>query len=1536
MSNLDSERLQSLFANLRPSKSDSPSGDNHSLSENNYTPNHKTPHVASQPQRFSSFDPTAPQPQPQVSMMSANNRSASATSTKPYSSDSNADRTASLLNLLKFNQPVSNIEGSAARQENTVQQHERVTSLPASAAVYGQRGQDTQNPHGRGISASDLVASFMGKPSSPAPRLNTTASSIQSQSEHSRPVSVASPSQNPQNFLLKLLNQTKPLQSGPPSIAQSAGHAPSPKEQAPEADTDNLAQELADVSLDKAASGSSDSGAQRSSARTDSPIRVFGDEQSAEPTPFEPQQLPKKGSIFTYVNPFEQLAASSPRNRTPQLDKSRSGNTTPAAEILKPSKTAQPALNGDGHKRKPKETLPRSEQSTSRRKLTPSGDDIMASIEPSTPALLPDGRSQVEALLGIGAPTKNAETVAEALNEVGDKVNKQVEAALAKAEERNVQEGVKRQEKSHAKGPSLSDLQRKVQETAVEVKKELDKTENEGLLEEAMPEPVAEVIKDIIDDAAQGTLADSWESADGDDSPIKDGNERIVRVYNFPMRPFVSISINTDEKSTVAFRDDAIMDIARLKKEFDQIDRTLVTATSTVIVYAMSKHGGLRIIRQDDGMDKQVFRSAHDSIFNVTMATGASGGRSYNTQAAIATGVSGSVYWALLSQDGQDLFENENMERHGLVFPPIPAHDDNSSGGQLKTRAKKSSRHPEFFAIGRGKYIHIVWPFIAGESRFGVEGKARAVDTEKLFKERSLKITTGKAGKDFTFSEDDSLIVSLDKAGKLKLWDIRDLVDEANATADKIAPIDVKTPLLTFDTVAPAEKSWPTSVLFVDKVRPYAKGIALRYLIVGMKQNHTLQLWDLGLGKAVQELNFPHAKESDGICSVAYHAASGIIVVGHPTRNSIYFVHLSAPKYNLPAMSQSKFVQLLAQKDSTLPKPDATAIMSGLREISFASKGQLRSVDLLPVSNGSGSGTDRDDDQVLFELYAMHSRGVTCLSIKREDLGWSKDNRVLHPVDAEGNGVVIVKDLHEFNHGPPSGPSSVNGDQTSPPESSATPAQKQDQRDTVRKSTLETPKPSNPRTHSTSNLSVLSDVASAGNLTPAKALNGVHDKQGKPVEKAEKKKKKRGAAPEGVTRSENASTVLSQPSSSTYATAAQRAVSPVTQHLPTSNRTPSQSVISKARSITAPASHLSSMENQPKAPIAQGESISLGISGDFLDKELKKIELAVLAEFNKVIGHELNSLYRRFDEDKRVQDAAGAAKQDAILRLVSSTLSDNVEKSLARIITSNIQQVVLPSIADVTSSTLDRRLQEVVSHHVHQSIPRELRAALPDAISRAMQNPEVLRVISDLVANKVAAHVESEFSAVLHSTISPAFKSLAVGAAQKMTGEVERRVSKQIHEADAQRYNDSLKIDQLTSLVRGLSETIHTMATAQSDFQHEFLKLQRQVAQHRQESTSNTASSHQPQASTNPSEHRSPPPAVQKSPEEEELEGIISVMNEGRYEEGTIRVSDAVILSTNVVEKLISSSGFNQLDKSSYSTNSSLAAAPLISSNSLR
>ena len=1406
-----SSNLQDLFASLRSSsrQSYSNTGDQSpapSTNRQSYDLNRSvdTPQPLNlEPKASTTMSPSFSPMNGAQSRDLPGNMARSNTGTPVPAGNTNTDRTASLLNLLKFSQPVTSPPATTQQQ-------------PQSMLRPGYGSSSTHSVHGRGISASDLVGSSMGKLSSPtAARESVPPSS----------------SSNHQNFLLNLLNQSTPPQAAHTDTTAAAAAPTQTSARQHDTTTDQISQKLADSSLGTRSSVISND------VRGDSPIRVFGSSGEVQPTPFAPGDLPntqvpaqpKKDSIFTYVNPFEQLAASTPRNVQPR------------------------SANGEGNKRKVNEPSPGPSQNSSRRKLTPNGSKIRQSIETPQPATLGDGPSQIEALMGIGAPSRNTGTVAEALNEVGDQVDREVENALAKAEEKEKEANLKKAELEWAKEETLDVIEEKVHDAAVEVKKELDRKENEGLLEEAFPTPVAEAVRDIIDDAAQGLKADGWESAEVEDTRVNH-NDRVIPVYQFPMRPFVSIDIRRKEPSQLTVRDDSVINIARLKKEFDQIDRTLATATNEFIVYGSPKTGGLRVIRQDDGVAKHLFPDTKDRIFNVSISTAYLASPIRGTQTIIATGLSGTVYWVAIAKPEEDLFQTD-MEGQGLIFPPSPAQSDNSSGGQLKTRAKKSSRHPEFFAIGRGKSVQIIFPAQARNSKFLEMGST--VDTDSYFKDRSLKITTGKAGKDFTFSEDDTVIVTLDKAGRLRFWDIRELVHEANASASTVAPIEVKTPLMSYVTIPASEKAWPTSVLFVDKVRPYTRGIAQRYVIVGMKQNHTLQLWDLCLGKAVQELNFPHEKESDAICSITYHPSSGIVVVGHPTRNSIYFIHLSAPKYNLPPMSQAKFVQRRSNNDTTLPKPEATAIMSGMREYSFANKGELRSIELVPPNGEQTRPTEDDEDPNQFELYVMHSKGVTCLGIKKEDLGWSPDSRVLHPVDSEKEGYITVKELPQSRIVSSREPSSANGEAI---RSIATPAP---------------PALNNMPNELSDNTATAS--AKAGDLPSEEVAVTKSERSATETgntDKVEKKKKKRTMAADAPSRASTDDTTLHlpAPNTGTYANVAQRA--------PNSSLEATQKHVPNTPSESIPSSH-----DRSSRLVTNGDSINLGISGDFLDKELKKIEKGVSAEFNKVLGKELEALYRRFDEDKRIQDASGAAKQDAMLRLVSSTLGDNVEKALSRIIQAKLEQVVLPSITQITASTLDKRITEVLTQQLHHVIPSLLKLALPEAISHGIQNREVLRVLSDQITSKLTGHVEREFSSTLHTHISPAFKALAVDVATKISGETERRVRDQVQKAEVQHREDTLKIDQLTNLVRGLSGTVHAMAAAQSEFQQEILKLQHTAQEYQVSANRGRSGEHQHTSHTSTESQ-----PLKKSPEQEELETLSSSMNQGRFEDCTIQV----------------------------------------------
>lgn len=1261
----------------------------------------------------------------------------------------------SLLNLLRFN---------GAGQARRVSQN---ALAPEDSPA-----------HSRTVSASDLVAGFMGNrtPSHGA----SSAAPVSAQ-----PAPVPAPPENPQDLLLRLLNHPKPSQSdGRSSRASAAAFSPPVTSNKPEMVVDDLAQDFANAVLENAV-------ADPVGSASASPMRVFGSDGSGPSSRFQPEatSLPPK---FTYVNPFDQLEAASPRTRTPNPAPSKA--PAPKIEILK------------------------------KQKLEPSSAAASASHH--------------------FAPSHPHETVAEAVNDVGEQVGQQIEDALAVAEGKPTIPIT--QDISDLAAEDVAEIQELMIDIATEIKHDFEDPVISKEIGEAYPKPLAEALKEVATEVADGDIADDWETAEAEQSLAK-GEDQTVIVYRFPMRAFASIAVNEMPPRNLFFRPELFMDIARLKKDFDQIDRSLVSASKNFIVYALVKKGGFRIIRQENGHYRQVFENHQERIFNIALCTSGEDSQQ-SLESILGIGVNGTVFWTSLDPAREDQF-GENLDSQGLMLPPSPSQDDNTSGGQLKTRAKPSSRHPEFFAVGRGKSIHIVFPKVAAEY---ARTKSRICHTEKYLKERSLKILTGKAGKDFTFSEDDTIIVSLDKAGRMRFWDIRTLTDpELGDPRNSPRQVEVSETLLEFHTTTPNAKSWPTSVFFFDKDKPYTKGIALRYVMVGMKQNHAFQLWDLGLNKAVQEIHLPHENESDAICSVSFHPRTGIMAVAHPTRNSIFFVHVSCPRYNLPVLSQAAYISRLANKgergQNPLPPVNATAIMTSITEYSFASKGQIRSLHMLNEPAGP-TDVDDPDNAALFELYVMYSKGVCVLRIRRSDLGWKKEGEPINPKEAEEEGVITITQLKPPQ--PVTDESSTAGDPPAPKSVSDRSVREIVKKESSNASKLTmTPE-------AAMRASTLAKVESKQDAARAAIMNGVG-------EKPEKKKKKRSAdTASQVSASASASVA---PSTSTrappssYAQAAQTAP-------------PSKSPVSPEASIVPPAPK-AIKGSDGEAPEWAKQFISkhfqqpaaTSTSAPTTELDVKKLREAVQAEITEGFARELDIMYKRFDEDKRIMNAANGAKQEAILRLVSSTLTENVEGVIRKMVDENMRNVLLPEVLAKTSSTLEQS----ISSNLKSALAPQLSKEIPDSVSRALKSPQIFQSLSDQVAKKLTGTFEPMVVASVGSVINPAISNLS--------NVIEQQIGSQLRQANAQRHEDAAKIAQLTDTVHTCLETIQTMVATQAELQSQIAKLQQVVSQPPAQAP--------PRAS--PQEVRSP--VKQKSPEELETEAITQLMADGKFEQGTMQ-----------------------------------------------
>ncbi|KAI1750659.1 hypothetical protein F4782DRAFT_509080 [Xylaria castorea] len=1058
---------------------------------------------------------------------------------------------------------------------------------------------------------------------------------------------------------------------------------------------------------------------------------------------------------------------------------------------------------------------------------------------------------------------QNRETVMDAITDLAEKADLEAQEALARAEQQEAQAQIAADLEEMVNARTDVEFQESAEAAARDISRELEKEENAEALEARYSPEVAQAIRDIVDDTAHGAVADSWESADADEIVVIEESLAPVKVYNFPMKPWISITMQDSfDEPRPQFRDEVILDIARLKKEFDQIDRNLVAATESYIAYGMSKAGGLRVIRQEDGKDAKLFTDTKDRVFNVAVSYTSDDGDIPPEESIIGTGISGTVYYIQIRGGGKDHLEESHPEQYGFALPPASTQEGDAPGGILKTRARTSATHPEYFAVGRGKTISIIWPAVVMQKNIFKPGHDRLVDTERLAKECALRINTGKAGKDFTFSQDDTTIVSLDKSGRVKFWDVRDLT-AVDMNSDVRFPmpahtsLEIKEPLMTLNTTPEGEKAWPTSVLLLDKQRPYQKRCALRYMIVGMKQNHTLQLWDLALGKPVQEFNLPHSKESDAVCSVMYHSATGMIVVGHPTRNSVYFLHLSAPKYTIKGLSQVDYIQKLVAKDSSIPEPDSTAVISGVREYSLANKGLLRSLDILENPSCSSSS----DEQSLFDLYAMHSKGVTAVTVKQADLGWSKDNKVVLGVDATDGGLVKISKLKEL-------PSTVVPE----PHAAEEPAApiKIASRSTAKDSAIPhtASSASGQDTHKRIGESSVPHLQSERKesdipVTPVNQLD-------KSEKKARKKREKAAAA-------------------AAAAAAAEKVATENTQSNASSN-SPHVDTIPSTKSV------------EPK--VTTSPSLQQTMSTESVQAAVKQISTGLSEKLTTVITHELKDHRSKVESEFRNRSDSYAKSQKELLELVSSVLNENTQAVLSRTITDQFEDSVLPHLSNLITKTIETQIDSKLGGKVSHSVNNQLQKTLPHAVTHALQKADLTKSISERLAASVALDMEASFRETLISSITPTFSDMAVASSRSLIQEVQRRTADQIQEFEQRHIVDTQKIDQLTAIVSKLSNTVGEMAAAQTQFQERLIQMQLRMSQDRGPaqpqiaqpvpnqaasygSPSATSSNHGNQLVPYPSGNHS------NSAKDTELQHLItsvaSHMERGEYETGLIR-----------------------------------------------
>jgi len=518
----------------------------------------------------------------------------------PASGQTDPSRTASLLGLLKFTQPAP----TGAPASTVPIPRETILSPPPLAQSGTNYAPATSSTKSRPTNAQDLVASLLARsgqagasaPTSSgeqqAPPPYTPSSTGGSEAAAGTRSSTSAPV-NPQDLVFQLLNRPKPTQD---DHVQGSGAENFDTQQTFVAEAVPPVEETTRVE-------DTTNGSQPQVNRTPSPAvdnsdvvpppasggspHAIGSQAPAASGPSAPG--PNK-TLFTYVNPFEQLHNLTPKARTPT--------------------TKQPNSPGPTGNRKP---------------MIPT---------PANPAEVPLPFSPK----------------VEATNPVEDNdVFQQIDMRLKAQMERKAEENRKAEEQPRPQEQYLGSTEH------TESGDFEGQQSTTGGDSEASREPSAKEGQDALEAPREPTASSDVLDRDEDEDAdyVEQGP---IKVYNFPMKPFSAITMNPDIPNSLRprFPLGKMSDIARMPRQFDQLDRNLIAASASYIVYAISKsngRGGIRVLRQEDGGDRVLNKDTMDRTFNVVIGRG---------ERVLGTSVSGAVLWA----DVGEGFENGDWYIH--------------------------------------------------------------------------------------------------------------------------------------------------------------------------------------------------------------------------------------------------------------------------------------------------------------------------------------------------------------------------------------------------------------------------------------------------------------------------------------------------------------------------------------------------------------------------------------------------------------------------------------------------------------------------------------------------------------------------------------------------------------------------------------------------------------------------------------------------------------------------------------------------------
>ncbi|KAG6836648.1 hypothetical protein H0H93_005478 [Arthromyces matolae] len=228
-------------------------------------------------------------------------------------------------------------------------------------------------------------------------------------------------------------------------------------------------------------------------------------------------------------------------------------------------------------------------------------------------------------------------------------------------------------------------------------------------------------------------------------------------------------------------------------------------------------------------------------------------------------------------------------------------------------------------------------------------------------------------------------------------------------------------------------------------------------------------------------------------------------------------------------------------------------------------------------------------------------------------------------------------------------------------------------------------------------------------------------------------------------------------------------------------------------------------EDQVKEKAVRTEGVNVNESSQALIREIKRTEESLHSRIGRLIGKEMDKQNQRMDDARAHEQAEDFARQEKILKLISTELTRNTTRVVEMAVKNEVQNSVLPSLEHITRNEVKAALDEQIGRGLVDFISQNLPNELEKLLFRADISAHVAHIISTTLTPLLSNHIHDTMS----KTVIPMYNQNLNRIHQELSQELRH----EIHglKAELMTWQRDLFRNQETS-IRELEHTVRSLS----------------------------------------------------------------------------------------------------------------------------